>query len=79
MKGSCINTTNHGFLKGSSWLIYHFLLLDMYIVIKIQGLEWHMYFFIDQLYYNGLFDYIHIVNLYNLRPNGQWSLIKCNI
>jgi len=36
-------------------------------------------FLIDQLNYNGLFDYIHIVKLYNLSQNGKWFLIKLNI
>jgi hypothetical protein len=71
--------TNHDFLKGSRWLIFHFWLMDMYILTKGQGLEWHMYFLIDQLEYNGLFDYIHIIKLYNFNQNDQWSLIKWNI
>jgi hypothetical protein len=29
--------------------------MDMYILIKGQRLEWHMYFLIDQLDYNDLF------------------------
>ncbi len=41
-----------------------------------QALEWHMYLLIDQLDYNGLFYYIHIIKLYNLSQNDQWSLIK---
>jgi hypothetical protein len=46
--------TNHGFLRGSSWLVCHFLLMNIYILTKGQWLEWHMYFFIDQLDYNDL-------------------------
>jgi len=30
--------------------------MDMYILIKGQGLEWHTYVLIDQFDYNGLFD-----------------------
>jgi hypothetical protein len=30
--------------------------MDLYILIKGQGLEWHMYCFTNQLDYNGLFD-----------------------
>jgi hypothetical protein len=30
--------------------------MDMYILIKDQKFEWQMYFLIDQLDYNGLFD-----------------------
>jgi hypothetical protein len=30
--------------------------MNMYILTKGQRFEWHMYFFIDQLDYNGLFD-----------------------
>jgi hypothetical protein len=30
--------------------------MDMYILTKSQGLEWHMYLLTDQLDYNGLFD-----------------------
>jgi hypothetical protein len=48
--------TNYGFLKGSSWLIYHFLLIDMYMLTKGQGFKWEVCFLIDQLDYNGLFD-----------------------
>jgi hypothetical protein len=51
----------------------------MYILIKGQGLEWHMYFLTNQLDYNGLFDYIHIVKLCNFSQNGQWFLVKWNI
>jgi hypothetical protein len=43
--------------------------MDMYILTKGHGLEWHMYFLIDQLDYNGLFDYIYIsVNLVHNAP-----------
>jgi hypothetical protein len=28
------NITNHAFLRGSSWLVCHFWLMDMYILIK---------------------------------------------
>jgi hypothetical protein len=37
-----------------------------------------MYVLTDQFDYNGLFDEIHIVKLYNLNQNGQWFLIKLN-
>jgi hypothetical protein len=37
-----------------------------------------MYVLIDQFDYNALFDQIHIVKLYDLGQNGQWSLIKLN-
>jgi hypothetical protein len=30
--------------------------MDMYIVIKSQGLEWQIYFLNNQLDYNDLFD-----------------------
>jgi len=30
--------------------------MDMYILTKGQKLEWHMYFFINQLDYSDLFD-----------------------
>jgi hypothetical protein len=30
----------------------------MYILIKGQGLEWHMYVLTNQFDYSGLFDYI---------------------
>jgi len=53
--------------------------MDMYILTKGQRLEWHMYFLINQLNYNGLFDYIHLIKLYNFNQNDQWSLIKWNI
>jgi hypothetical protein len=43
--------------------------MDMYILTKGQGLEWHMYFLIDQLEYSGLFYYIHIIKLYNFSQN----------
>jgi len=45
--------------------------MDMYILIKGQRFEWHMYLLINQLDYCGLFDYIHIVKLYNLSQNDQ--------
>ncbi len=32
-------TTNHGFLKGSNWLICHFLLMNMCIWLKAKGLN----------------------------------------
>ncbi len=48
-----------------------FWLIDMYILTNDQGREWHMYVLTDQFDYNGLFDYIHIVKLYNLSQNGQ--------
>jgi hypothetical protein len=51
-------TMNHGFLRGSSWLICYLWLMDMYISIKGQRLEWHMYFFIDQFDYSNLFIYL---------------------
>ncbi len=38
-----------------------------------------MYVLTNQLDYNDLFDYIHIVKLYNLSQNGQWFLVKWNI
>jgi hypothetical protein len=44
-----IITTNHDFLEGSSWLTILFLLVQMYILIKGLGLEWYVYFFINQL------------------------------
>jgi hypothetical protein len=30
--------------------------MNMFILTKGQGLEWHMYFFSNELYYIGLFD-----------------------
>jgi len=53
----------------------------MYILIKGQGLEWHMYFFTNQLDYNYLFIYLFIwlMKLYNINQNGQWFLIKWNM
>jgi hypothetical protein len=30
--------------------------MDMYILIKDQGFEWHMYLLTDQFDYNGSFD-----------------------
>jgi hypothetical protein len=30
--------------------------MDMYILIKAHGLEWHIYVSIDLFDYNGLFD-----------------------
>jgi hypothetical protein len=45
--------------------------MDMYILIKGQGLEWHMYVLIYQFDYIDLFDYIHIIKSYNLSQNGQ--------
>jgi hypothetical protein len=42
--------TYHDFLSGSNWL------MNMYILIKGQGFEWHMYFLTNQLDYSGLFD-----------------------
>jgi hypothetical protein len=33
--------------------------MDMYILIKGQRLEWHMYFLINQLKYNGLFIWLY--------------------
>jgi len=47
--------TNHDFLRGSSWLICHFLLLDMYILVKGQGFN-NIFVTIDQFNYNSLFD-----------------------
>jgi len=44
--------------------------MEMYILTKGHGFEWHMYVLIDQFDYNGLFDYIHIIKLYNLSQNG---------
>jgi len=38
-KGEWGTMTNHGFKKGLSWLICHFLLLDMYILTKVKGLN----------------------------------------
>jgi hypothetical protein len=38
-----------------------------------------MYLLTNQLDYNDLFYYIHIVTLYNLNQNAQWSLVKSNI
>jgi hypothetical protein len=35
-----------------------------------------MYFLTNKLDYIGLFDYICIVNLYNLSQNGHWFLVK---
>jgi hypothetical protein len=40
--------------------------MDMYILTKGQRFEWHIYLLIDQFYNSDLFDYIHIVKLYNL-------------
>jgi hypothetical protein len=31
-----------------------------------------MDFFINQLDYNDLFDWIHLVNMYNFNQNGEW-------
>jgi hypothetical protein len=53
--------------------------MDMYILTKGQGLEWHIYLLTDHLDYSGSFDYIHIAKLYNLSQNGQWSLVKLNM
>jgi hypothetical protein len=50
--------------------------MDIYILIKGEGLEWHMYFLNDQLDHSDLFDYIHLVKFYNFNQNGQWSLIE---
>jgi hypothetical protein len=30
--------------------------MDMYVLTKGQGLEWHMYLLTDQFNYNGSFD-----------------------
>jgi hypothetical protein len=38
-----------------------------------------MYFLIIQLDYRNLFEYIHLVKLYNFSQNGQWSLVEYNI
>ncbi len=64
----------------------------MYILTKGQRLEWHVYFLTNQLDYNDLLDYIHLINLYNLgqmanglqlngtfSQNGQCFLVKCDI
>jgi hypothetical protein len=42
----------------------------MYILTKGQRFEWHMYVLTNQFNYNDLFDWIHIIKLYNLSQNG---------
>jgi hypothetical protein len=37
-----------------------------------------MYVLTNQFDYNGLFDQIHLIKLYNLSEKGQWSLVKLN-
>jgi hypothetical protein len=34
----------HGFSKGPSWLTSHFSLMEVYILITGQELEWHVFF-----------------------------------
>jgi hypothetical protein len=51
-----ITTTNHGFFKRFKLINLSFWLMDMYILTKGQGLEWHIYLLTDQFNYNGLFD-----------------------
>jgi hypothetical protein len=51
-KKVCI--TIHGF-KRFKLTSLSFWLIDMYILTKGQGLEWHMYFLTNQLDYSDLF------------------------
>jgi hypothetical protein len=44
--------------------------MDMYILTKGQGLEWHMYCLTDQ------FDYMHTFKLYNFNQDDQWFVVK---
>jgi len=44
--------------------------MDMHILTKGQGFEWHMYVLTYQFDYIDLFDNIHIIKLYNLSQNG---------
>jgi hypothetical protein len=37
------NITNHEFLRGSKLTNLSFFTMDMYILIKGHGLEWHVY------------------------------------
>jgi hypothetical protein len=48
--------------------------MNIYILIKGQWFNWHMYLLIDKFDYNGLFD-----KLYNHNQNDQWFLIKLNV
>jgi hypothetical protein len=69
------NITNHGFSKGSKSLICCFSLMDMYILSKRLNCGLHdTYFLTNQLNCGDLFDWIHLVNMYNFNQNGQWSL-----
>jgi hypothetical protein len=51
------------FFKRFKLINLSFWLMDMYILTKGLGLEWHMYVLINQFDYNGLFDYIQIIKL----------------
>jgi len=44
-----ITTKNIGFSNGPSWLASLFLLVNMYILIKGLGIEWHVYLLTIQL------------------------------
>jgi hypothetical protein len=44
------------FKEVQTLVFFIFLLMDMYILTKCKGLEWHTYFLTSQLDYNGLFD-----------------------
>jgi hypothetical protein len=52
MSNAYTTTTIFGFSNNSSWLINHFLLMDMFILTKAQN----TYFLTNQLNYNDLFD-----------------------
>jgi len=50
---------NHGFFKRFKLTNLLFWLVDMSILTKGQGLEWHIYLLTNQLDYNVLFYKIH--------------------
>jgi len=78
-KLTTLTTKILGFSNGPSWLISLSWLMNMYILIRGQGFEWHVYLLTRQHGWNDLFDYLLIWTfsqiehkIDNIGQNGQW-------